>query len=294
MSRIETREYKPTAQGMFEREQAYKDRLVKEKAEFDAKVKAEHDARWGRTKKESQPGMNQEQKDAALKAYYAKQDAAHEKKGTDWNAKVQVKKGEAAAIHYATQHGEIEENHLILNGKKKQYDESKLSALKSFESRQEANVRYAQAPYLSESNYVKREDGPTKKELDAKKKAFWHAKNEAERTQIEAFKKATEAKTVATQTASLDQVKVEVTGPKKPTFFEVSAARRNAILEARQVLTAEEKAAKVRENTVENRSKPGFVFNPLTAEEKAKAAENAKQAETRYKDLVESRLRPSM
>lgn len=112
-------------------------------------------------------------------------------------------------------------------------------------------------PELSQSNFQAHE-GVSKQALDAKKKAFWHSKNEAEKNKIEAFKKAAAAKTVATQTTVLDEVKVEVTEPKKPTFFEVSAARRAAILEARKKLTPAEKAEKARENRVESSLKPGF------------------------------------
>ena len=222
-----------------------------------AAEKAAFEARWGRVKRDHKPGMSAADREQAAEAYNAKQDAAYAEKGRKWNAELVTKKSEPAAVHFNTYRGELEDAPLTVKGKKKNFSEETISALKSHEARQNANIAGSQFPQFSRSNYQSH-DAPSKKELDAQKKAFWHAKNEAERTKIEAFKKTTEAKTVATQTASLDQVKVEVTGPKKPTFFEVSAARRNAILEARKALTAQEKAAKARENIVESCPKPGF------------------------------------
>lgn len=111
-------------------------------------------------------------------------------------------------------------------------------------------------PELSQSNYQSH-DAPSKKELDAKKKAFWHGKNEAEKTKIEAFKKASAFSAVTAQTFSVDDTPVKEMGPKKPSFFEVSAVRRNAILEARKRMTAEEKATKKCENRIESSLKIG-------------------------------------
>lgn len=112
-------------------------------------------------------------------------------------------------------------------------------------------------PELSQSNYQSH-DALSKKELDANKKAFWHGKNEAEKTKREAFKKASTSRSVTTQTFSVDDTQIEEVGPKKPSFFEVSAARRNAILEARKQLTAEEKATKKSENRIESALKIGL------------------------------------
>lgn len=113
-------------------------------------------------------------------------------------------------------------------------------------------------PTLSQSNFQMHE-GVSKQALDAEKKAHWHAKNEAEKAKNTAFKEMAKVKTaVVAQSTDLSDVTMDIVGPKKSTFFEVSSARRRAILEDREMLSLEKKAAQKLENRIESIPKPGF------------------------------------